>query len=98
MMNIILMVKNFLTIFLMTKHKKTCVLNSSIVEYLNFMFKYNNKLYRIFDSEAYCRLSNGETDDEIAFFGYIPKGCFEQYEPYVPNSKTCKNCGAPMKI
>ena len=98
MMNIILMVKNFLTIFLMTKHKKTCVLNSFIVEYLNFMFKYNNKLYRIFDSEAYCRLSNGETDDEIAFFGYIPKGCFEQYEPYVPNSKTCKNCGALMKI
>ena len=98
MMNIILMVKNFLTIFLMTKHKKTCVLNSFIVEYLNFMFKYNNKLYRIFDSEAYCRLSNGETDDEIAFFGYIPKGCFEQYEPYVPNSKTRKNCGALMKI
>lgn len=84
--------------FLMTKHKKTCVLNMTISEYLEFMGIENDKIYRIFDSGAYCRLSDGETDDEIAFFGYIPKGCFNQYEPYVPNSKTCKNCGAPMKI
>ena len=90
--------KFFDNCFLMTKHKKTCVLNMSIVEYLNFMNIEDNKLYRVFDSGAYCRLSDGETDDEIAFFGYIPKDCFNQYEPYVPNSKTCKNCGAPMKI
>lgn len=83
--------------FLMTKHKKTCVLNMTINEYLEFMEIENDKIYRVFENGYYCRLANGETDNEISFFGFAPEGTFDQYEDYVPNNKICKECGAPMK-
>ncbi len=65
--------------FLQAKHKKTCVLNITIVGYLNFIGIEDDKTYRIFENGASCRLSDGQTDEEISFFGFIPEGCFNQY-------------------
>lgn len=91
--------KNFFDkCFLMTKYKKTCVLNMTIIEYLEFIKVDDAEIYRIFENGHCCRLANGKTDKEIAFFEYIPKNCFIQYNNYEPNDKKCKKCGASMKI
>lgn len=84
--------------FLQAKHKKTCLLNMTIVEYLNFIGIEDDKSYRIFENGAYRHLSEGQTDEEISFFGFIPEGCFNQFEKHVPNDYNCLICGAPMKI
>ena len=84
--------------FLMTKHKKTCVLDMTISEYLKFMGIENDKIYRIFENGYYCRLADDETDNEISFFGFVPEGAFDQYEDYAPNDKMCRKCGAHLKI
>ena len=84
--------------FLQTKHKQTCVLNMTIDEYLTFFNIEDDKLYRIFENGTYCRLSDGETDKEISFFGFIPKCLFNQFKKYFPNNRNCLECGAPLKI
>lgn len=82
----------------MTKYKKTCVLNMTIIECLEFINVNDVEIYRIFENGHCCRLTNVKTDKEIAFFEFIAENYFIQYNNYEPNDKKCKKCGAYMKI
>lgn len=81
------------------RHHST-VVSLPIAELLMCCGIVDDKQYRIFHNEAFCRVMRYETDGEIVFFGHEKLTDIDTLNiaNFEMASHICKVCGAPMKL
>ena len=86
--------------YLTTGRHHSVVLGLSIPDYIWFLGIDEQKTYRIFINQFFCRVMRSDNDGLIPFFGYTPlsdvKLSVNPEDVHLP--KHCPVCGAPMQI
>ena len=83
-----------------TGRHHSVILGISIPDYLERKDIFDEKEYRIFINDHFCRVMNADTDGLIVFFGHQPMDRIQlRIDPdTVQLSKNCPICGASMKF
>ena len=72
----------------------------SIIDYLSYIRIKDDKLYRVFYNNHFCRIMNGETDKLISFFGHAELDgseiCCDPLKMQLENN--CSICGKKMAL
>ena len=86
--------------YLTTGRHHSVVLGLSIPDYLWFLGIDDQKIYRIFINQFFCRLMKGDTDGLISFFGHTVLSDVRLSVKLedMRLHKFCPICGAPMKF
>lgn len=86
--------------YLTTRRHHSVVLGLSIPDYLWFLGVDEQKTYRIFINQFFCRLMKGDTDGLISFFGHtVLSDVRLSIKPKdIQLHKFCPICGSPMQF
>lgn len=86
--------------YLTTGRHHSAVLGLPIPDYLWFLGIDEQKTYRIFINQSFCRLMRGDTDGLISFFGHTPLNDVKlSVNPEdIQLHRYCPVCGAPTQF